>query len=209
MIKRKVQSSDDLLRARILYYDFFAGLFLYDLLESREEILKNQLSILLSHPLIESNQLNLDFLHNEVLNNGVRNLLKEYTHLFMLPFSIKETNHELPYPSIVLYLSYYLDGSIAGSGLTLSKSKIKKSKFRLNEKSFKENEEHFGFLILFMKHLLQNNEESLFREVFKECLSPMYFKIIEGMLNMDDSFAYFHVASLLKTFLELEDSICN
>ena len=101
-------------------------------------------------------------------------------------------------------MSYYLDGTIAGNGLSIAKEKVRKSKVRLNEKEFKENEEHIGFLFVFSKYLLQNNENSLQNEVFKDCIIPMKDKIIENINNKYLDSMYYNIANLMKSFLDFE-----
>ncbi|MDE6885874.1 MAG: hypothetical protein K2P17_02365 [Helicobacteraceae bacterium] len=216
MIKRKENKIDEILQARILYYDFFAGLFTYDLLLEREILLKEQIKLLKQEPIADISH--FEAIENEINANGVKNLIFEYTYLFMLPFnpnikdeikeglSRKKGKRKMENKdAVILYLSYYLDKTIAGGGLILAKSKVKKSKFRLNEKSFKENEEHFGFLLVFMKNLLQNNEFELFDETFIDCLKPMQDSIIEGLKRRKESL-YSHIAYILESFLELESA---
>lgn len=216
VIKKKEQNNDlvALNTARILYYDFFSGLFIYDLLLNREELLKKQIEILSSQPLNQSNSNDFIVLLNELNNNGIKNLVFEYTNLFMLPFdgtieskSIKHTKKGkvvLRNTPTILYLSYYLDGSIAGSGLLKARELVKKSRFRLNETSFRENEEHFGFLLSFMKHLLQNNQKELQLETFNTCLKPMQGKIIQSLKAKGDMFLYANIANLLESFMDFE-----
>ena len=103
-----------------------------------------------------------------------------------------------------MYLSYYLDGTIAGSGLIRAKEKIRKSKVRLNEKEFSENEEHLGFLFVFSKYLLQNGENSLQNEIFKDCIMPMQDKIIKSIKNQYPDSMYYNIASLMESFLNFE-----
>ena len=218
MIKRKAHSDvDGTLAARILYYDFFASLFLYDLLLCRENLLKNQISILKQYPLSDSNIVDFELLHKELDANGIKNFIFEHTYLFMLPFTShidvnttfnekrkNNSNRTINKKSVVLYLSYYIDGSIAGNGLTIAKQLVKQSKVRINDVNFKENEEHFGFLLLFMKYLLQNNNMDLSIKVFKECIKPMQYKIIEGLNDMGDGYLYFHISRLLDIFMDVE-----
>lgn len=217
MIKRKSNIEvDNTLNARVLYYDFFAGLFLYDLLIDRKCLLENQINILKTYPLSDENSLDFDILYKELRENGIKNFVFEYTYLFMLPFisridskaSLNKksnvTNNKIGQKSIVLYLSYYIDGTIAGSGLTLAKQLVKKSKIRINDTNFKENEEHIGFLLLLMKHLLQNNNTSLSAEVFKECIKPMQYRIKEDLLSIGNEYLYFHIARLFDSFMSVE-----
>lgn len=217
MLKPKVQ--DSALNARILYYDFFSGLFIYDLLQKREDILIAQLDILLNSPICdEAHYLRLK---NELCNNGISNLAKEYTYKFMLPFNpqhkpkLRKKKKNMDESSldsnldsssqIPLYLSFYLDKSIAGIGLVRAKEIIKKSKFRLDEKHFRENEEHFGFLMLVCKNLLQNGENNLWREVSNHLINPMKNAIIKN-LKKDENGFYYDIAHILEVFLDYEDS---
>lgn len=222
MLKKKQDSQNNqneaIERARILYYDFFAGLFLYDLLINRKDLLLEQVKILKTQPLNDGDLVFFEALENEIQTNGIKNILFEYTRFFMLPFDVNENvsinrlakkrdkneKKEKSASQIILYLSYYLDGTIAGSGLSIAKEKVRKSKVRLNEKEFKENEEHIGFLFVFSKYLLQNNENSLQNEVFKDCIIPMKDKIIENINNKYLDSMYYNIANLMKSFLDFE-----
>lgn len=211
MLRKKISNNskniDHSLNARILYYDFFASLFLYDLLSTRLELLKKQIIILKKYPLLEKDLLHFNFLEEELLKNGVKNFIFEYTYLFMLPFNAD--NNRKDFKSIILYLSFYLDETIAGKGLNIAKQLVKKSKVRLNDISFKENEEHLGFLFLFMKHLLKNNDFNLSKEVFNNCINIMQSKIIQELQILRHNNLYHHISGLLKTFMSLEFAIFN
>lgn len=218
MLKKKEQNSDliALNNARILYYDFFSGLFIYDLLLNREELLKKQIEFLSSQVLNDNNKNDFKTLLDELNNNGIKNFVFEYTNLFMLPFDgtaesttikgSKKNKRLIRSTPTILYLSYYIDGSIAGSGLLRARELIKKSKFRLNEHSFKENEEHFGFLLTFMKYLIQNNQKELQKETFNTCLKLMQSKIIKSLKDKGDMFLYANIANILESFMIFEES---
>lgn len=227
MLKRKEKTQDNqdeaLNGARILYYDFFAGLFLYDLLINRKDLLLEQIKILKTQPLNDGDLDSFNTLESEIQTNGIKNIVFEYTRFFMLPFDInadvstytnkkknrnwydEEYDNETQNTTqITLYLSYYLDGTIAGSGLIKAKEKVRKSKVRLNEKEFKENEEHIGFLFIFSKYLLQNKDNLLQNEVFKDCIMPMKDKIIENIVNKYPDSTYSSIAKLMDSFLSFE-----
>lgn len=227
MLKKKqnTQNNQDktLNNARILYYDFLAGLFLYDLLINRKDLLLEQINILKTQPLNDGDSVFFESLENELKTNGIKNIIFEYTRFFMLPFDVnadistymnkkKDRNwydddfddNKKDSSQITLYLSYYLDGTIAGSGLIKAREKIKKSKVRLNENEFKENEEHIGFLFIFSKYLLQNEDNILQNEVFKDCIIPMKDKIIENIKNKYPDSMYNNVANIMESFLDFE-----
>ena len=218
MLKKKQDSQNNqfeaIEKARILYYDFFAGLFLYDLLINRKDLILEQIKILKTQPLNDDDLAFFEGLENEIKTNGIKNILFEYTHFFMLPFDTnapkvikkrdKNEKKQKSASQIILYLSYYLDGTIAGSGLIRAKEKIRKSKVRLNEKEFSENEEHLGFLFVFSKYLLQNGENSLQNEIFKDCIMPMQDKIIKSIKNQYPDSMYYNIASLMESFLNFE-----
>lgn len=224
MLKRKTPLDDAqneaLNKARILYYDFFAGLFLHDLLINRAELLLEQIKILKTEPIMDGDEAYFNILEDEIKSNGVKNLLFEYTRFFMLPFDAgikesltannanvtgkKQKKQKRQNPQVILYLSYYLDGTIAGEGLIRAKEKVRKSKVRLNEKEFNENEEHLGFLFVFMKYLLQDREDKLQNEVFKDCIKPMKDRIIKDIENKHSDSLYGSIARLLNSFLDFE-----
>ena len=209
--------------ARALYYDFLSRFFTYDLLKDSREILQNQIEFLSQQALLSEDEVAFLALKNELEKNGVENVLSEYTGHFMLPFATKESIPESiskkgdgqnkkkksirKNPQIMLYLSCYLgnDSGISAEGLLLAKSKVRKSKVRLDSSGFKESEEHFGFLLFFMRYLIQNGEENLSIELFDECIKPMYRGIADGVALRDECI-YSHVCKIMSSFLELESS---
>lgn len=254
--------------ARILYYDFFAGLFLHDLLQTRAALLLRQIALLKIEPIAREDLAHFGALEREITQNGTKNLLSDFVRIFMLPFEAardsgasardsgaanpaaanppnaqaaanlapdsrpKNKKKKRTNPQVMLYLSCYLDGTIAGAGLVLARAKVKKSPVRLNEAAFRENEEHLGFLFIFMKYLLQNGESALSREVFRDCIRPMIFKVADSLIEREGSredsgedsqgdspldsrldsrpdSPYFAVGCILKSFAEAEDSLLD
>ncbi|RDU60478.1 molecular chaperone TorD family protein [Helicobacter marmotae] len=205
--------------ARALYYDFFAGLFLYELLKQRLSVLLKQVEILKSNPLCEDDILHFEYLENELKERGVDGILAEYTHAFILPFNVPKSNAPLPKKKgrrsekgvqIMLYLSHYIEGGLNGKALLKARTLTKQSTFRLNTKEFKESEEHLGFLLLLMRYLLLSEEASdraLSVEVAHELVLPLGDFVIKALMQREDLPCYGHIASLLQHFLNLEQSL--
>lgn len=221
-------------QARALYYDFFAGFFLYELLDSRFEIFIAQIDILATSPLNESDLPYFRALKDTLLSTNADAIKREYSQIFNIPFAAKKadsalcddedstqdsTNFEDSADStqkavhIFLYLSHYLEGCINGSSLLEAKEIIKKSKFRLNKEGFKESEEHFGFLLLFMRYSLQDSavQDSAVNisEIFNALLRPMASAIAESLAKCENLHCYHLVGALLKSFIKVEEQICS
>ena len=213
--------------ARALYYDFFAGFFLYELVGERKNLFLQQIDILATSPITESDSESFAMLKAYLLKADSNELLREYTQTFNLPFSThflpqadtSSTQHgkkskrpKIPNPQIFLYLSHYLEGCLNGESLLKAKALVKKTHFRLNAQEFKETEEHFGFLLLLMRHLLQDldklaENEQLTRELFTQAIAPMGLAIAEALAKREDLVCYHLVGLLLGSFLALEGHI--
>ena len=76
--------------ARILYYDFLNGFFVFELLDDRVEIFQKQLAILKNAPLSEEVEADFLLLENEISHNGIVNIKDEFSRLFALPFGEKQ-----------------------------------------------------------------------------------------------------------------------
>ena len=221
-----MQAANALYQARALYYDFFAGFFLYELVGARKDLFLEQIDILATSPINESDGEYFAMLRAYIAKSDSKEILREYTQTFNLPFSAqnlptqeankqggkKSKKPKIPNPQIFLYLSHYLEGCLNGESLLRVRTLVKKTHFRLNTQEFKESEEHFGFLLLLMRHLLQDldklaENEQLIRELFTQTIAPMGLAIAEALAKREDLVCYHLVGLLLGSFLALEGHI--
>ncbi|PAF54399.1 hypothetical protein BKH42_00325 [Helicobacter sp. 13S00482-2] len=203
MIEHKKNIGEEIIQARVLYYDFFAGLFLFELLKNRSDVLKKQINILKNFAFSDINVEDFDILEKELHKNGIGAFKEEFTVLFSLPF----TPNNIPSGSpIYLYLSYYLEGCIGGKSLSMTKDIFKSSNFYLDYEHIKETEENFGVLLLTMEYFLQNQNMKS-KELFNQCINPMITPITEGISKRKDCLLYGHINNILIEFLELEKKI--
>ncbi|TLD97567.1 hypothetical protein LS71_002130 [Helicobacter jaachi] len=212
---------DSLSRARALYYDFFAGLFLYELLCERSSVLLNQVKILKENAFNEHDSVHFELLQSELERRGVEQILREYTNTFLLSFSVPKAHEQMPMKrkkgkqprkntQVMLYLSHYLEGCLNGKALLKARQLTKKSTFRLNTKECKESEEHLGFLLLLMRHLLLSQDEAdkaLCAEVSKELVIPLGDFVTNVLSQREDLSYYASVGSLLQSFLNVERAL--
>ena len=190
-------SSEELVnlrQARILYYDFFYGLFVFELLDSRCEIALRQLELLSSTPLNQESQDAMKLLKRELEDNGIKGLKAEFSVLFALPFGEKQVG---------MHISHYYENCLAGQSLLKMKEFVRQSAVRVNADNFKETEEHLGFLFGFMRYLLESKEEELARGVFafsKDAIKGLVREIIARR----DARLYRALAIVLDSFVEFE-----
>lgn len=256
VLKPKIEANQNsaLNQARALYYDFFAGFFVFELLDSRFEIFNKQIEILSSYPLDSADDKHFSALLGYLKRASLVEIKREYSQTFDIPFGakggnladksaessaesafaessldksdnesftpqealefekLKNTLTSLPKGQIFLYLSHYNEGCLNGASLLKAKQLVKQTRFRLNSESYKESEEHFGFLLLFMSYLLRESAESInaesSNEFFNECLRPMASTIADLLIKRDDLQCYQRVGVLLKNFITIEEEIC-
>lgn len=260
VLKPKTESINQnsaLNQARALYYDFFAGFFVFELLDSRKDLFEKQIDILAQSPIDSADLAVFSALKDYIAKADLAMIKREYSQTFDIPFGAKpeadykdsknpsgeadeavefeklhKTLASLPKGQIFLYLSHYTEGCLNGASLLKVRQIIKQTRFRLNKDGFKESEEHFGFLLLFMRYLLrdsavdsgESNVDSCessanlgessanpisANDFFNECLRPMASKIADSLSKRDDLQCYQKVGFLLKNFIKLEEEICN
>ena len=269
VLKPKAESSQNsaLNQARALYYDFFAGFFVFELLDSRKDLFEKQIDILAQSPIDSADLAHFSALKNYIAKTDLAMIKREYSQTFDIPFGAKpeadykkradskkssgesdeavafeklhKTLKSLPKGQIFLYLSHYTEGCLNGASLLKVRQIVKQTRFRLNKEGFKESEEHFGFLLLFMRYLLRDSavdsgESSIdssesnanfgesskdsgessanpisANDFFNECLRPMASKIADSLVKRDDLHCYQKVGFLLKNFIKLEEEICD
>lgn len=188
---------ENITNARILYYDFFYGLFVFEMLDNRDEILKQQLQVLSQAPIDEGLLENIQHLQNEVSANSTKRFIEEHSKMFALPFGAKQVG---------MHLSHYYENCIGGDSLLKMKTLVKQSDIRIDTSRFKETEEHLGFICGFISYLLKNNQEGLAKEVFllsKDAFLGLCKELNERM----DSDLYLDIALILKSFLKFESEI--
>lgn len=183
--------------ARILYYDFFNGFFVFELLDDRVEIFQKQLAILKNAPLSEEVEADFLLLENEISCNGIVNIKDEFSKLFALPFGEKQVGS---------HLSHFYENCVGGNSLLQIKALIKKSDIRINSKDFKETEEHLGFLFGFMRYLIETNNEELAKEVFLYA-NKAFLGLISEIKERGDSKYYLALARILESFLKFEGEV--
>lgn len=262
VLKPKAESRQNsaLNQARALYYDFFAGFFVFELLDSRKDLFEKQIDILAQSPIDSADLAHFSALKNYIVKTDLAIIKREYSQTFDIPFGAKpevdykkradskkssgesdeavafeklhKTLKSLPKGQIFLYLSHYTEGCLNGASLLKVRQIVKQTRFRLNKDGFKESEEHFGFLLLFMRYLLRDSAVNLgesnanfgesskdsgessanpisANDFFNECLRPMASKIADLLSKRDDLHCYQKVGFLLKNFIKLEEEICD
>ncbi|WP_299547288.1 molecular chaperone TorD family protein [uncultured Helicobacter sp.] len=187
----------DLKNARLLYYDFFYGLFVFELLDERVELAKKQLEILQNAPLNERSEASILLLRQELQNNGIQNLKEEFSRLFALPFGGKQVG---------MHLSHYYENCIGAESLLKMRALLKKSDVRVETKEFKESEEHLGFLFGFMRHLIESENTEFAEEVFA-FIKDAYSGLICEIRDREDAQYYLALADILEGFMEFERNL--
>ncbi len=195
MIEQK-SLEHQIIQARILYYDFFAHFFLYELLEKHQTLLIKQTKLLMQYPLKESD---IDAFETilQVLQEDFPALMQEYTKLFLLSFE----------GDVSLYLSSYQEECIGGKSLVSIRQDLKECSLMLNLELCKEYEDHLALLCLFNKYLLRENQGKKANAIYAHYIHPMKDALIASLFKTQGIYAC--VARVFESFCMLEDSICN
>lgn len=185
-------------KARAIFYDFFAGLFLYELLCERESLLKTQLESLSTSPLDDEAEKSFARLSEELNKHGIVVILDEFNDLFALPMS-----GEVVFP----YVSHYKENRLNGDILVDIRQTIKELPVRANSTQFRETEDHLGFLFLVMRYCIEEkNFEGTQKEIFKLYILPYIKGFIDDIASNHKADFYKDVAIILDSFMDFERS---
>jgi TorA maturation chaperone TorD len=183
-------------QARAIYYDFFAGCFLYPLLEGRGALMAQQIKLLKSSPLEESLKEPFNYLEESLKTGGIGIFLKEYDDVFMIPMK-----GEMVLP----YVSHYKEGRLNGEILAQIRQSLKALPIRRNEKSFKETEDHMGFLFLMMRYCIEEKEYVLQEQaIFNSYISPVVKEFMNEVKTHSSAKNYKYVIQILECFMAFE-----
>ena len=184
-------------QARAIFYDFFAGLLLGDLLQGREALIKTQLVRLATAPLDEAAEKSFAILDFELQEKeGFQKLTHEFDELFCIPMS----------GDVVLpYISHFKQGCLNGDILVDIRQTIKELPVRANNEIFKETEDNFGFLFLVMRYCIEaKNFQASEKEIVQSYLLPFVGAFIEEINANPKANLYKEVAVILKSFMDFE-----
>lgn len=183
--------------SRILYFEFFSNIFLYELLLKNQDTLQNQLTLLSQEPLVDKEYYQKSL--KEIEENFPK-ILQEYTLLFSTPFSRQKLS---------LYLSSFIENCISGESLVRVREKLKEKKLLLDREFCKENEDHLGVICLFMIHLLKERDLNEAKEISSSFFLPIAEGLIEQAKKMNEEKFYFNVIKILEGFVSVEKIITS
>lgn len=184
-----------LTQARMLYYDFFNGFFVFEMLDERAEIAQKQLEILLNEPLNDEAKNAMLLLQDELKAHGMANIKDEFSRLFALPFGAKQVG---------IHLSHFYHHCLGAESLLQARQLVKQSDVRVDSANFKETEEHLGFLCGFMRHLLETGNTKLAKEVFA-LAKDAFLGLINEIRAREDATFYVAIAQILQSFIQFEE----
>lgn len=183
--------------SRILYFEFFSNVFLYELLTKSQDILQEQLNLISQEPLIESTFYQQCL---QKIQNNFEEIQQEYTLLFSAPFSRQKLSP---------YLSHYTENCVSGKCLVAIREKLKERKLLLNREICKENEDHIGIICLFLSHLLHEGETAYAKEISNTFFIPIAEGLINDSKQLYEERFYFNVIKILEGFILVEKMIGN
>ncbi len=188
-------------RGRALYYGMFSMLFTFTYDKNRFRGLKKITGLLSEYPLTEEagealGRLKASFRYTYA------NLKEEYDRIFFDPESPIRTT-----------ASYYDEGYESGKKRVEMINYIRQTRFRKNEKKYKDTEDDFGFIFSFMYYLIKNNKngeyDTLQSNIFKSIINPFADDFAESLLSYPKSVIFRDVAIVLYSFVEFERIFFN
>lgn len=185
-------------RARLLYYGLLSKFFIFsqDMLKDVDDML----AIIKSNPLDDNVKSASSRLLDTIDTNGTKSIISEYEDLFHNPTS-KPLNASV---------SFYDEGFEFGKKCVQTKEILLKTNIRKDEKNYKESEDSFGFLMVFMYEIIKNitngkdEYKRLQATLFENIINPYIDFFISDVFDHPKSQNYKDVAIIANAFVEFE-----
>ncbi len=184
----------NLQNARVLYYEIFGMLFIYNFHEKGLNNLDALLSQIAQAPLDSYSDDAIKKLLESIDFNSTSAISDEFNSIFYDPTS----------KHLGTSASYYEDGVEFSQKCLDVKNIIARTDIRRNEAIFKESEDSIGFIFMLMSNLIQNSNEELEVKLFKEILNPFIDTFTQNLYSHERADIYKNVAILLNSFMDFE-----
>lgn len=185
-------------KARLLYYGLLSKFFVFR--ENMLDDIDDMLTIIISNPLNENVKSSAINLINTIDTKGTKFIIGEFEDLFHNP-----TNKPLN-----TSVSFYDEGIEFGKKCVQTKEILLKTNIRKDEKNYKDSEDSFGFLMVFMYKIIKNitngkNEyKALQSTLFENIINPYIDLFIDDIFSHPESKNYKDVAIIASAFMEFE-----
>ena len=195
-----MENQDDINRARILYYGFFAAIFSFSQDDTKFPYICNCVDILSQNPVDDVTATALENAKVFLKDGGYAALKKESDNVFFNP-----TTSFIP-----MTASYYHEKRDDGSKRLEMLGYVLESSYRKNGEGFKENEDHIEFILLFIQKLIHDEVEGgratevLVKKIFQNILNEMLDEFSENLYQHEKSSFYQDVAVLLSSYANIE-----
>jgi len=187
-------------KARSVYYGLFASLLTgFDRPYELETIMQT-ISLLLENPVDEHSHKALENMLMMLKDGGLEALKEESDKVFFNPYE----------GFIPVTASYYDEKRDDGKKRLEMVNYVLSSKFRRDTDTFKELEDHIGFILLFMQKLIEEEAKGdakahdLSNKVFTTILNGFVDDFIFNLHHHESSCFYEELAVVLQVFVELE-----
>lgn len=200
MDNNQMDKNQIITKARGLYYNLFANLFIVSNDPKNYLGVISLINMLKEKSLDENSQIALENLSNTLDPMSNVELIQEYDHLFYSPMS----------KNIRLTASFYDEGVESGKKRVEMLQFIGKTKLRRDEKNFYEYEDSIGFIFSFLAELCElvaNGEkqyENTIHCIFEEILNDFADDVAKVIYEHESSKIYKELMIVLHSFLEFE-----
>lgn len=185
-------------KARLLYYGLLSKFFIFN--ATNVENIDDTLTIIYANPLDFTSKDASSRLLETLDSNGFAPISKEYDAIFNNP-----NNNPLK-----TTVSFYEEGIEFGKKCIQTKELLQKTKIRRDEKNYKEPEDSFGFLMVFMYEMVKSvtngdtKSKNIQFDLFKNIINPAIDLFIDDMFNHPKSKHYKDIAIIANAFMEFE-----
>ena len=187
-------------KARIVYYGLFAASFSFYLEEQHVAVIEQCVDLLSADPMDAQSGKVLANLRRKLKKGGYTALKNESDRIFYSPATA----------FVPMTASYYTEQKDDGQKRMEMIGYLAESKFRRDAEYYKEQEDHFEFIFLFLQKLIEEELNGdgqarfLARKVVENILHEVADQFCKALLRHEESFMYQDVALALQSFMAFE-----
>lgn len=187
-------------KARSVYYGLFSAFFSFFEDDKKAQEIYNTLTLMSENSINEYEKDAIQTILAILDEKGLKEIKLESDDIFFNPYS----------EYIAVSASYYDEQRDDGKKRLEMIDYLLHSKFRKDTTVYKENEDHIGFMCLFMQKLIQEAlggdkvSEELSKKVFSKVINPFVDEFIASLYAHQQSYIYKEVAVMLQVFIEIE-----
>lgn len=192
-------------KARMVYYGLFSSLFSFSLQEEGFDTILTSVEKLMESPIDDQTEKALKKIHQRLKRSGFKCVKDESDKVFYSPVG----------SFVPMTASFYIESRDDGSKRLEMIEYLLKSRYRRDTDTHKENEDHIGFILLFMQKLIEEELAGdteagiLAKKVFENVLNEFIDDFTNNLFAHENGVLLRQVAMVLSSFTDFERLFFN